>query len=473
MKAHRPLLALAAVGLAATVASPHAAREFPHLAHQGLFPLCTGCHAGVPTGDSATANPQRVQCEGCHDEDPVVLDEFYAGAGEERASNVRFDHPTHDLALADTDTLDCTSCHVEPGSPRMAVVSARPARCLTCHTHEAASHYGDADCGTCHIPLASTAFNARRVRALPVPDDHVDGLFLRNGHGRLAAAEPERCSTCHTRERCTSCHVVPAGVREIEALPPAGAALELPGFPAHYFTPTTHLDAEGWLGAHGGAASAELRECSTCHTRNDCTVCHTVVPPPAVERLPTRQSSQAPGVLLSRRAPESHDAVGFTAEHANLGATTGDTCAACHSRRFCEDCHNAAADPTFHPVDFVLRHATDAYGGRLECQNCHDVGIFCRDCHIQNGMGSVAALGPGFHDTQASWLLRHGQAARQSLETCTTCHAQQDCLQCHAQTGPFRVNPHGPDFDAERMHEKNSVICTACHLGNPLGGSNP
>ncbi|HEX6589857.1 MAG TPA: cytochrome c3 family protein, partial [Longimicrobiales bacterium] len=78
-------------------------------------------------------------------------------------------------------------------------------------------------------------------------------------------------------------------------------------------------------------------------------------------------------------------------------------------------------------------------------------------------------LGSGFHDAQPLWLLRHGQAARQTLESCTTCHEQRDCMQCHSQTGSFQINPHGPDFDAERARDRNSRICFACHVADPIG----
>lgn len=474
MRGLRVFLGLAAITALATTASSRPEREFPHLAHQGLFPLCTGCHVGIPTGDTASFFPNRSQCEGCHEDNLQPVIDFYSRPDEPRPTNLHFSHPTHDQDQPDGQVLDCTTCHVEPGQPRMAVRPPQPEQCLSCHAHQATSHYVDARCTSCHVPLATTAFSANRVRTLPVPEDHTDDTFLRRSHGSMARAQPQRCATCHTRERCTSCHVDASAVPAIATIPAAGARLELPDFPAHYFTPGSHLDEEAWLRGHGAAASADLGQCSTCHTRNDCTVCHTVTPPAPVEALPPRKPRQAPGVLLSRNPPPSHDLAEFMTEHGNRAVTENATCAACHTRRFCEDCHNAPANAGFHPADFALRHKSAAYSGRLECQNCHDVRSFCRDCHTQTGMGAVATLGPGFHDAQPSWLLRHGQAARQSLETCTSCHVQQDCMQCHsAQSGPFRVNPHGPGFDAQRMYDRNPIVCTACHIGNPLQGGTP
>jgi hypothetical protein len=125
----------------------------------------------------------------------------------------------------------------------------------------------------------------------------------------------------------------------------------------------------------------------------------------------------------------------------------------------------------FHPPNFVLRHAAAGYGRRLECATCHNTQLFCRDCHRNSaGLGSTGRLGPRYHDAEPIWLLRHGQAARQTLETCTSCHTQRDCMQCHSTLGAFRVSPHGPGFDARGAQRANPQICRACHVGDPLGG---
>jgi hypothetical protein len=68
------------------------------------------------------------------------------------------------------------------------------------------------------------------------------------------------------------------------------------------------------------------------------------------------------------------------------------------------------------------------------------------------------------------WLLRHGQAARQNLETCASCHTQRDCTQCHGVLGAFKVNPHGRDFDAAAAWQRNPRSCFGCHVKNPLQG---
>ena len=43
---------------------------------------------------------------------------------------------------------------------------------------------------------------------------------------------------------------------------------------------------------------------------------------------------------------------------------------------------------------------------------------------------------------------------------------QKYCLQCHSTIGG-RVNPHGPDFDARKMQQRNPSLCAVCHIGTP------
>lgn len=464
----------AALALVLAAASLHGGRQepFPHPAHAGLFPLCTGCHEGVPAGDSARFYPEPALCVQCHDgvQYETVVWEPPAFA----PTNLRFAHPAHarELAIADEVVLDCVVCHTPEDTTRMAVERAVASRCIDCHAHQATAHLIDAECAACHTTLAASDLPLQRILALPAPATHLRPDFLSDVHGELAVAGPARCSVCHTRETCTSCHVQPAVVAVIVDIPEAPPAMELPAYPAAYFVPASHQDPL-WLERHGPAAHQRIEACATCHTRESCTTCHTERAPRTIARLASARDVVAPGVVVERRAPLSHAAPFFEREHGTLAATSGQTCTGCHTRRYCEECHNAPADPGYHPANFVARHASAAYGARLECSNCHDARVFCRDCHERTGMGTFGRLRPGFHDAQPLWLLRHGQPARQGLESCTTCHTQTDCMQCHSQLGAFRVSPHGPGFDPERAQARNAAICFACHLTDPTGRSNP
>jgi hypothetical protein len=451
-------------GVAAAVA-PQQEQTFPHRRHEGLFPLCTGCHE-IDAADRAARFPAPELCARCHDGEQQRRVQW--SPPPERVTNLTFDHARHFRATANEDTpVECQTCHVQDQQPTMRVVPAAGVRCVQCHAHQAQDHTVDADCATCHIPLARTRFSENRIAALPRPADHEPAGFVLQAHGKLAVAGTTRCTVCHARQRCVNCHVNAASVPEIAALPEAPESMKLPPMQPNYPKPASHDEAY-FSRTHGRLASAGA--CSTCHTRESCATCHVASPPPAMETLPSRPAVQAQGVRLQRVAPLSHSAPGFGTEHGPLAAADGASCTQCHTGHSCADCHDASARPVFHPTDFMLRHAGAAYGGRLECSNCHDPRAFCQECHQNSGFQALGRLGPGFHTAEPLWLLRHGGAARRGLESCTTCHTQRNCLQCHSMLGAFRVSPHGSDFNPRRAQERNAAICRACHIGDPLAG---
>lgn len=466
----------AALAVAATVfgsAFVGATRQeasFPHDLHRGLFPLCTGCHEGVPAGDASAFYPTPQTCAGCHD--GTALDPVEWKAPSPRLDNVRFDHKVHASYLDDfgDPPQSCQSCHVPEGRNRMAV-SARIqlGTCWGCHAHEAEDHQVDAKCSTCHVTLAESGFPRTRIEALDVPADHEPASFLAGGHGTAAGASVSRCATCHTADRCVACHV-DAQRPEIAALAFAPEGMDLPPARAHYNVPADH-ESKSWFSAHGSSASRAA--CATCHTTEDCRACHITPVPGQVAALPARADVVAPGVGVMARAPESHESFFFLDAHSALAAGDAGSCATCHVESFCVECHDAPVGAGYHPAGFVSRHAAEAFGRETECSSCHDTQAFCRTCHTQVGLASTGRLGPGYHEGGSVWLLRHGQAARQNLESCTTCHKQNDCTQCHGVLGAFKISPHTRDFDARRAWEQNPRACFACHIKNPLEGRVP
>ena len=463
------VLALAAAGVAMARGSGQE-EPFPHEEHAGLFPLCTGCHQGVPSGDRAAFYPDPASCASCHDGDE--LEEVAWSGPATEASNLAFRHPEHAERLADEgdEPAACTDCHTPSGAPRMRASGPRPERCLSCHAHQATAHYADARCESCHVPLARSGFGRDRLERLPVPESHREEGFLAAGHGEAAGAGTASCATCHTRESCTSCHVDAAETAEVAAVPEAPASMDPPVPEARYPVPASHRR-DDFLSEHG--RRLDPAECSTCHTRESCTTCHTGSAPEGVGRLASRSEVEAPGAAVERKAPESHASPFFAADHGAQASAAPGTCTSCHAEATCTGCHEDQQRTGFHPDNFLQRHASAAYGSRLECSNCHSRQAFCQECHVQRGTGSSGRLGPGFHDGQPLWLLRHGQPARQSLEACVSCHTQADCLQCHSQTGAFQVSPHGPGFDAEAAADRNRQVCFACHLTDPLQGGTP
>jgi hypothetical protein len=120
----------------------------------------------------------------------------------------------------------------------------------------------------------------------------------------------------------------------------------------------------------------------------------------------------------------------------------------------------------YHPAAFLTRHPSAAWSRQANCSDCHNPGQFCQTCHLQSGLtaGANRLGGRGFHDAIPNFSLGHGQAARQTLESCASCHAERDCTACHSSVGGgFGFSPHGPGFNSERLLKKNPSLCVACH----------
>ena len=141
-----------AVAVAGAVFAVGARQElaFPHERHQRLFPLCTGCHEGIPSGEASAFYPSPESCTRCHngeDQERVSWD-----GPAPRVDNLRFTHDGHaELLEREGDPEQtCQACHVPPGGGRMAVsAEIQLPTCLSCHGHRAEEHRVDAACSTC------------------------------------------------------------------------------------------------------------------------------------------------------------------------------------------------------------------------------------------------------------------------------------------------------------------------------------
>ena len=172
--------------------------------------------------------------------------------------------------------------------------------------------------------------------------------------------------------------------------------------------------------------------------------------------------------MTQRILPASHGAV-FSATHAAPASAAPQTCAACHARPQCVDCHvpnPADGSPGYHRAGFLATHPVQAYQRTASCSDCHNPAQFCSSCHASAGLAAVEVpLDAGYHDAKRFFSAGHGQAARQSLESCVSCHTETDCMSCHATStqGGRNLSPHGPGFDADRLRRRNPQVCTACH----------
>jgi hypothetical protein len=452
-------------GLAAQQTEPP---RFDHSKHRKVFPTCTICHQEQAQGEGSLY-PDPATCASCHDGtvEPRVS---WRPPVEPRRTNLRFDHALVSVMTraGQPEPPSCTVCHSAEGSPWMAVERVNFPHCLSCHgvrtAHLAAP---DSACSVCHLPLAQAKQLTREdVAAFPAPPSHRDAGWKRGtGHGLAAqsgahgAAVAASCATCHARDFCLTCHVDAPDRAAIQALErdPRSTAIVV-----HLTPPPSHAD-PGFETRHNLAARRQPAQCATCHTRESCLTCHATTPRVAAA-LPVRGPGRGVGAIIQRRRPAFHGA-DFSRGHAAMAASTPTMCAGCHVQRDCLECHrpDAAAGPGYHPAGFLARHPAAAYARETSCSDCHNAAGFCATCHAAAGVVSSGPLRSGYHDARGFFIAGHGQAARQSLETCTACHAERDCLPCHSALGGRRFDPHGPGFDAERLRRKNPQMCTVCH----------
>ena len=467
--------------LATTRGMRAAEDRFQHSRHARLFPFCETCHAGVTqAGQSVWPNPSS--CASCHDGVIQQRVTWQPRTGGLPTRNLRFTHEGHQRAavaknLADSAlNRDCAACHNERGAPRMEVRRTLVNQCITCHGFTG-PHFDlpSEACATCHVPVtAARSLTRDEIAHFQKPQSHDAPDFVLVGHGKAAkgtaAAGPTAvaasCATCHAQNFCISCHVNAPESPAIRALalddrsPPYSATVPAP--PSHH--------APSFLRAHGKDAQRTGANCTTCHARESCVSCHIGVPSRVVNAMPAAGPGRGPGAQLVRALPASHSPE-FREHHGSQANSRPSSCETCHVRATCLECHrpDATRQNTYHPPQFLTRHPSSAYSREANCSDCHNPAQFCQSCHQQSGLVATARLGRvGYHDAYPNFSLGHGQAARQTLESCVACHAERDCTACHsAVNGGFRFSPHGPGFNADRMRAKNPSLCVACH-GNAI-----
>jgi hypothetical protein len=461
------------VGFGAWAIGPKlSAPLFDHAKHTPLFPgSCTTCHLGAAE-PLASFWPAAARCAACHD--GVVKPRIeWTPPGNAPASNLRFTHSRHSVATA--DTVRCVQCHVLPDSGR-SVVRRQVSRCIGCHK-PGAEHLSVANdqCATCHLPLAEArGLSQEAIARFPVPEWHRTAGFALGGHAELAQTRgadgrftvAPSCATCHARDFCVNCHVNAPEIAAIRALAPDERSL------VHRFSfaaPASQA-APNFLAAHGRQALRKPASCASCHTQPSCITCHigASIPKP-VAAMHQPEPGRAAGAQVRRRAPASHVA-GFREGHGREASAAPRSCATCHMPSECLSCHRVeqsqpAKGGDYHPAGFLVRHPSSAYARQTTCGDCHNAQQFCLSCHVQAGLSAKRTLGSSsFHDGRAAFIVGHGQAARQSLESCVSCHVERDCMACHSSVGRgFRFNPHGPGFDANRLRRRNPEMCIACH----------
>ncbi len=324
-----------------------------------------------------------------------------------------FSHRAH-LALGAT----CEECHAAAPTSRSAVDVLMPAEavCRTCHAIDRATQVG---CETCHVGFEKDVPPAR----LYVPTPNLK--FSHEAHVSRGQA-------------CTSCHgaLTDVDLAGREALPEMASCF------------TCHDDAT--------APSA----CATCHL-TDLGKLRTSLP--SGDLVPT-------GQLYG----DAHD-LAFTMNHGDAASRDAGYCASCHEESDCLECHAGVRKPDdFHGGDYVNNHAVDGRRNEPDCSTCHRQQTFCVGCHQRAGLGGGDTAqfdqensDRAFHP--AGWETDHGPDARANVDSCASCHREDECLACHTdEPGSMQVNPHGPGWRnsarCEALASRNPRVCTRCHI---------
>lgn len=294
------------------------------------------------------------------------------------------------------------------------------------------------------------------------------GMETTGDQGPLHLPDTETCVSCHAdpheTRRCRDCHGDPF------------TEVELTGNRKHLrFSHQQHLQelpggcvrCHSEVATEGAPLRARLDTCLECHAGNDrfqrgnCDTCHADLP-------------------LDPMPPRSHMIHGpdYIRDHGPMAASAADSCASCHSERFCASCHGAStpalpwrldpADPmsaSVHRAGFRARHAEESHLSPGSCSTCHSES-FCSDCHTRNGVAAAKTLiasSPHPDGWVGIGTNEHGRAARRDPAACASCHGgagEMLCVSCH-RVGGIGGNPHAAGWSSRK--DQSEPPCRLCH----------
>jgi len=360
-------------------------------------------------------------------------------------------------------------------------------------------------------------------------------LPLRFSHAKHVGVIGADCEDCHekaeesessldqlspTEEACTSCHAIdrkkPQKVVK-QGRPPARCDACHPGYTPGGSVPRVNIPAPNLkfnhkkhVGngieckqCHGDMVAnkvdlatrdqlPKMQLCLDCHNKDrglrQCTTCHLA---DAGNRMKTDYPNgklTPSGVLRGDR----HD-LGFRTGHRFVAQNDPQYCESCHTKSFCNDCHNGVTKPMdFHVGDYVTLHPIDARRDQTKCSSCHRRQTFCTGCHARSGVAhdtritefiapSLAPAGPRYHPP--GWVefgsgglvqgarpaSHHAFEAQRNIRSCASCHREEFCLDCHSrQTGSFSINPHpagwAGSWRCRSLRSRAGRMCMRCHV---------
>ena len=344
-------------------------------------------------------------------------------------------------------------------------------------------------CEVCH----TTVLGSTQTEDRNLPDHTLCAACHRSEQPDAATAYPKSgCETCHEGWTEGSHTQIGADLKPVPDGPKPPPVVMPPA--RITFSHKLHVEQGAvCLDCHIGIDTAEqgtvqhlptMYTCLSCHdgrkAPDECTTCH--LQDMGTGRVLTDLFGTDPLAPAGRYRPDNHGDPEWIRRHESAARADQDQCAACHAPSQCLDCHDGVQkDQRLHPGDWQMTHGLEAQRRSLECFACHDSERWCADCHDEAQVArgqfpGVTGDPPGtaaFHPAGWEGVLgeiagpeHHSHVARRSLETCQTCHTEDQCVECHSF-----VNPH-PDRFAEpgswSFGQGSGAVCSKCHLpGDP------
>ncbi len=361
--------------------------RFNHKKHAGeLGMTCTTCHDAARKSQQSRDSllPSPVRCDGCHSTDHRDLNAvqgdpedlmsqcgfchvgYKTGDGNKvarmdiPAPNLRFNHKVH----LDRN-IDCAQCHGMVKNIELATRDQLPRMkgCFRCHqAPQPARGEAKGECTTCHLTKGGdqtmrTEFASGTLKPPRWLHNAGHGPDWIERHKRIAGADSQMCSSCHTEQYCTDCHDGRVRPRKVHP--------------------------NDFISMHPIAARQNSPRCTSCHQQQTfCIGCH-----------------QRSGVTLSGpyanfsgrgrfHPPKSEwtDPPRSANHHAWEAQRNLNACVSCHQERDCLICHSSASvggrgvdgmgsrgqgvNP--HPSGFTSRCGRALRKNARSCLTCHD-----------------------------------------------------------------------------------------------------
>lgn len=422
-------------------------------------------------GHTVHRGSDKVLCKDCHGKEGFKH-EGQGGCGRESCHATEAKHPHG--AIDNETNSGCISCHAfHPGVAKKT--------CVECHKEEQAKTGGKklaaivdghakADCNKCHQPHKEPLTSAADCSTC---------------HEQKATAHASHkgskgCSDCHAThapaklaaKTCTGCHAKPEGPK------PAKHASCLTCHSKHADKTSSCESCHSKVVTLASAKVPQHGKCKSCHTPHDplevgtsCQKCHSKV------------------AVGHAKADNARGTKNTPANYASKGATSVNSCRACHDPHPTDASIKAVACTSCHSS--ISKSDQGAHAAPLHCSGCHEkhalkapaketIPALCSSCHTPQA--KLVSTNKGHADCTTC----HGGSAHAlaAPSTCTSCHAtelasapkgHQKCSTCHeTHGGKLTAKAECASCHEERTkgpHNKIKNSCNNCHRAHGPKGT--